>query len=121
MENTHINFGGHKVTTNTQGTKHQISCTGNFSQSPKIEYVVNNGICTISGWGLKCSASGGGLIVCSNLPPAKIPVGTYGNSTNCGYFYIDYSAPTVLKMHASIAFDTCYFSMTYPVADDWSE
>lgn len=123
MTNTHINVGGHKITTNEIGSVHYISPTNTSIGVEILGYVVHNRMCTITIWNLSISTTGMITITSGNIPKAKCNILSTlidgNNGTPRGDVFIEGSS--TLNAIVSTAGGYMYTSLTYPVADDWVE
>lgn len=120
MTNTHINVGGHKITTNKVGVNHKIT-TLETGFSGDLYWNVTNGICFVSVWGITVTGTGTNRAILKTLPKAKnTAVATihYGNAI-WGDWYIT-GGTTIIFVNNYTA-NLMYASLSYPVADDWVE
>ena len=115
MTNTHINVGGHKITTNKVGEVHTATVVSPFTGN--VTWCVTNGLCYVQIWNLSNSYTDGQQrTVATGLPKAKM------GGSNCYFdriFYV-FEGSTVLTLECTSA-GLSYTSYTYPVADDWVE
>ena len=120
MTNTHINVGGHKITTNKVGQVHEItSLESGFSGT--LYWSVNNGICTVNVWNLSVTGTATNRPIYKSLPKAKQSVVQalhLGNSLYGDWYII--AGTTQINLNNYIV-GGMYASLTYPVADDWVE
>ena len=127
MTNTHINVGGHKITTNKVGQLHNLTPASGITVPTNgfIKYCVINGMCTISVWNVTASTTG--FVPLSNdaVPPCKLNsclnvlYNDSGSGSIVGDMYVYANENTVyVDIKNTIKF---YGSLTYPVADDWVE
>lgn len=125
MINTHINIGGHKVTTNKVGTVGEVSLNGSYvSTSYKLYYCVTNGVCTATVYlnNLKVM-SGLTTVIASGLPAPKFTI-TQGYPNPQGGIINTRIADNngvgeLLAGNNTQA--SVYCTWTYPVADAWEE
>lgn len=126
MENTFVNFGGHKITTNKVGTVGEIALNSAYvSSSYKLYYCVTNGICVATVYlnNLKVM-SGLTTIIATGLPPPKMTITqAYPNPTAGGVVNtrIANSGGTGVLMAGNGTQTSVYCTWVYPVADDWVE
>lgn len=126
MINTHINVGGHKITTNKVGQVHNITSSDlganmSFVSGGRGTWCVTNGICFICLYGIQSSTTGTQAML-KNVPTPKIqcvmPMGN-GGSAIITSFNCNAGATTVMcAINANSPF---YGTVCYPVADDWVE
>lgn len=129
MTNTHVNFGGHKVTTNKVGQVHQIPVSSSASTGYELEYVVTNGMCTISGYLDRIVPLSSLTVVATGLPKPKMYTVTQSqvnaiSPSNPILIRIQRSSDgngEMLVAQGSSSNCSVYFTMSYPVADDWNE
>ena len=123
MTNTHINFGGNKITTNKVGElKHPTINTNAFNTTSESDvlYTVTNGMCTVYISRLTPKASGDPLVISYNIPKAKMycaALAFSSGTTVSGYLNVygtnlNYGTPNT---------DMFWGTIIYPVADDWVE
>lgn len=122
MTNTHINIGGHKITTNKVGSVHKITNlnTGFSVQGAgRVEWCVANGFCCLAIVSIRAASTGTNQIVLSSgVPPAKSAC--YGATKYGDLVFVNTDG--TLRMDVSSNSSTnLYASMAYPVADDWVE
>ena len=117
MTNTHINFGGHKVTTNKVGQVHTTTTLQNGFEG-EVKWVVVNGICILDVSFRRASVEYTETIVCSGIPKAKTRM---ANDVSGGYRLIVNEGETDFKACCYIADMYSCGELTYPVADDWVE
>lgn len=129
MTNTHINVGGHKITTNKVGQVHTlpISSSAVSSTSYKLEYVVTNSVCIISAYLDRIVPMSFTAIV-TGLPKPKISTITQGfpnpsapGSPALARIQISGSSGQLLISNGASSNVSIYLTMSYPVADDWVE
>lgn len=115
MTNTHINVGGHKITTNKVGSKHYTEAlSSGFTGG--IQWCVTNGICVMSMIGVQPGSTGGSQVVLNGIPKPKIYAYT-SDGTNSFWIIED---TNVLYANANAIYQE-YLTLVYPVADDWVE
>lgn len=118
MTNTHINVGGHKITTNKVGTVHTVTSGFENGFTGTVQWCVTNGICCVQATLVRTS-TGSALSVYTGLPKAKLGANVPAFN-NRGSIYIDTNT-NVLGCTVLAANQNLYSSMSYPVADDWVE
>jgi len=90
-----------------------------------VVWVVTNGICTVTTYGIYTTSSFTTSVpICDGLPKAKITViqdviAQVVPSVDFNHLYINEASTTL--MGRSSANKTMWSSLTYPVADDWHE
>ena len=114
MTNTHINVGGHKITTNKVG---QVKTATNVSTaSGTVQYVVANGICCLLLSNVTTTeGTGDWRNIATNIPKAKL-----------GGLWILASGNQVRTNNTNVQVyksngNANYGMVSYPVADDWVE
>ena len=113
MTNTHINVGGHKITTNKVGQVHTATLINGATGT--VKWCITNGTCHVYLANVK--TNGAGTITISNdMPKAKL-CGQNANVAGDAYVYDD----TTLLNVGNYGADALYFAFDYPVADDWVE
>lgn len=129
MTNTHINIGGHKVTTNKVGQVHTVSSADlganiTVNSGGSIVWQVVNNVCYMTIYNVQCSATGGNVLIKQNIPKATGKrnvmaltdgVGTLRATCTMG---VDATSISVGVGTANVPF---FGSFIYPVADDWVE
>lgn len=127
MTNTHINVGGHKITTNKVGQVKQVPLSSSVSTGYTLEYVVTNGICTISAY-LDRIVPMSLTVVATGLPNPKMDTITQSHTnatspTNPILTRVSKgtNSGSLLVGQGSSSNCSVYFTMSYPVADDWVE
>ena len=119
MTNTHINVGGHKITTNKVGTVHDISANiqSPWTGSGSVKYCVTNGWCQIRIWGVQNSYTDWSQrIFCTGVPKAKVGVASVGRLFT---FYV-FEGETQIIIEPGYS-GPIYQTLEYAVADDWVE
>lgn len=119
MTNTHINVGGHKITTNKVGQVHYVTSGFINGYTGTLRWCVTNGICVIAtdGWGR--SSGDGRIIGYTGLPPAKMPCFSQVGD-NYGNLGID-TQGNLSVYQGSGNLVQLWHELVYPVADDWVE
>ena len=121
MTNTHITIGGHKITTNKVGELHSITNL-KTGWTGTLWWTVNNGICYLAGDTITNSSAGGGQIIYEGnipLPKGYSPTFLVGNG---GGGVLGTVIVGVGRIIANMDLTgTSWWSVTYPVRDDWSE
>lgn len=114
MTNTHINVGGHKITTNKVGQVQTAELESGVTGGT-VQYCVTNGICCVIMGNITCGAS----YITKKLPTCK-----WGN----GYLYVlNEASKYTIVLHgteliaSTYSLSGFYGVFSYPVADDWSE
>lgn len=125
MTNTHINVGGHKITTNKVGEVKDISNklqTG-ISVTYFAQYKVVNGICFMSFWGLKGSSTGTLTMINAGDYPEPATAYRSTDTSDAVTIFCDfpYSGSKAMKVTVSTANTNTFHAFSYPVADDWVE
>ena len=122
MTNTHITIGGHKVTTNKVGQVH--TATKATGVTGTITWCVTNGICNLYWYNIETPSTGTDQLLTSDIPTPKIsspilstPVSSMSGATFVGCCYVSSSGLYANKRQSSDFIGT----ISYPVADDWSE
>lgn len=127
MTNTHINVGGHKITTNKVGQiKTATVETANFTSASEIRYVVTNGICTTYFYLIPKTTSNSNVAACLDLPKPKMSlycaVPAVGGETTARLVLIsELNNKGRLGWWNTTSSNGSYFTLSYPVADDWVE
>ena len=118
MTNTHINVGGHKITTNKVGQVHTVTSGFQNSFTGTLYWGVTNGVCTLYFDGNAPNTSNNNRIIYSGVPKAKVSVltPTYGS---VAYAYVGTSGNVGLYKNNDGTY--ILFSLTYVVSDDWVE
>ena len=121
MTNTHINVGGHKITTNKVGQVHTITNLLN-GFTGTVRWVVTNGICTISISGVgRTSVQSSAVKLLENVPKAKIPAYVdCNNYTQNARLYIEANTTDLIFTYTTST-SSVWTTLVYPVADDWVE
>lgn len=128
MTNTHINVGGHKITTNKVGTVHNTTVnTTDFNSNfgnDGVAYKVVNGICSVLITQItpKTASISLNKTLASGLPKCGLytsyPIWN-ASFQNIGYVFIDSNSVSI-TCHPTTG-DMFWCSFVYPVADDWVE
>lgn len=128
MTNTHINVGGHKVTTNkTTSIKTTTVNTTDFDSNygnNGVIYKVVNGICSVLITQItpKSATIYNNKVLATNLPKCGLytsyPIWN-ASFQNIGYIYIEQNTTHIIA-HPNTG-DMFWCSFSYPVADDWVE
>lgn len=118
MPNTHINVGGHKITTNKVGTVHTVTTGFETGFSGTITWQVTNGICFIT-TAVSGTSTGINQVVYTAIPKAKIGAWAACYSNRGGIVAVENT--TNLQASVLTANSTLYATLVYPVADDWVE
>lgn len=118
MTNTHINVGGHKITTNKVGQVHTVTSGFVNGYSGTILWCVNNGVCLVTAIDFGRSSGDGRIAAYSGLPTARMDVysqigDNYGN--------IGVSGNTLSIYQGAGNLVKVWHSISYPVTDDWVE
>lgn len=127
MTNTHINVGGHKITTNKVGEiKIATVETANFTSGSEIRYTVTNGMCTLYFYLIPKTTSNSNVAACYNLPKPKTyfycAVPAVGGETSARLILIsNVNNKGRLGFWNTTSSNGSYFTISYPVADDWVE
>ena len=127
MTNTHINVGGHKITTNKVGEVHSATVeTSNFATGSEIRYVVTNGICTTYFYLIPKTTGNSNVGACFDLPNPKMSVycavPAVGGETTARLILISsVNNKGRLGFWNNTSANGSYFTLSYPVADDWVE
>lgn len=123
MTNTHINIGGHKITTNKVGSVHNITnkIQSGFTVN-SASYVITNGICTVTCIRLAATATATNKLMLVDLPKAKNTVyfvcpSDFGVANLFGHIGTNETNVIVNINNTSNG----YLTFSYPVADDWVE
>ena len=128
MTNTHINVGGHKITTNRVGRVHNTTVNttdynSNFGNAG-VSYKVVNGTCHVLITQITPKTVSVNLdkTLASGLPKCGLYTAyTIWNASfqNIGYVFIDSNSVSITCHPNAETMFWCNFS--YPVADDWVE
>lgn len=124
MTNTHINVGGHKITTNRVKRGQATLNTTDFGGTGSVYYKVVNGMCTVLIAQIigNSSAVGQDKVLATGLPKCGLytsyPIWD-GSIQNMGYAYIQ-EGTTYFVCHPHNT-NMFWCSFVYPVADDWVE
>ena len=123
MTNTHINVGGHKITTNKVGEVHTVTSGFSNNYSGTINWCVINGICYVNVAVKSTTAYSGEQNIYAALPKAKLGYQYYRGIEGADYVYVQRitDASALVSGPYSTANRTMIVSCIYPVADDWVE
>ena len=125
MTNTHINVGGHKITTNKVGTTKSVALNHSYvvDSYQNIYYVVNNGICVMTAYLDGLTTLNTLTVIATGLPKPKMEVSqSTPTSTDTVLLRVVASGNEgILKAMNTSSKIYSYFNFTYPVADDWVE
>ena len=123
MTNTHINVGGHKITTNKVGQVHSVTSGFSNGFAGIVKWVVTNGICTISAYGIYKAGTGNSIEILANIPKAKITVSNdvvlQSSPFLHGHMYVNEAGTSLMGSPTNGVGE--WNTLSYPVADDWVE
>ena len=114
-----IIVGGHEITTNKVGSVHTVTSLEN-SWSGTVRWCVTNGICVVSLAGVGRSGGASSPLKVCTVPKAKFACYmdcSYSSQT--GRAYLEAGTTDLLLYSANS--NSMYFTLVYPVADDWNE
>ena len=129
MTNTHINVGGHKITIGKQASLKvaTINSSAFNTNESHCYYCVKNGICFVKGHIVPLSAFTANTLFASGVPTPWMmsyqqTVGTSTVGTGNRNITITVSGGVgIINATGGNTASESYFTIAYPVADDWVE
>lgn len=127
MTNTHINVGGHKITTSRLSNIHTCSISSSFTSASGVYYYIVGRMCWVIGSLIPTGSNYSNVQATTDLPKPvtlfyiNVPGGAGDTVPRLVGVSDNGDGHGRLRFDSTVSKNVCYFSFSYPVADDWVE